>query len=372
MASELSSNWKKLQAKIKAESSNKNPSASSSSSKEQSSGASLSEKRKSGVSPDQGTASKKRNLGGGSSQTSRPKQQQQHLNTSKEGKSRRRPATMGVTQSSAVVKGTSATVSPSLALWAKENDITAEDLAEAYGLGTKRSGMANYGVLSNSDIKEDKNRVGEGLAPGVEVGKYIALDCEMVGVGPSGLDHMLARVSCVDFHGKQVYDSFVIPRPGVAITDYRTSITGITPSTLRGPTARPFEEVQAAVADLLKGRILVGHDLRHDLAVLELKHPAPQIRDTSLHSSFRQYGHGPKPALRVLANKVLGLDDFHTGTHSSVEDARVAMLLFRMKKSEFDVMNANKFGVPPDDSMSGSGRHGISKLQGKKKQKKKR
>jgi RNA exonuclease 4 len=112
--------------------------------------------------------------------------------------------------------------------------------------------------------------------------------------------------------------------------------------------------VQAAIADLLKGRILIGHDVRHDLAVLELKHSTPQVRDTARHSSFRKFGHGPKPALRVLAKEVLGLDDFQKGRHSSVEDARVAMLLFRAKKSEFDVENANHYGMPSmDDGISG-------------------
>ena len=249
---------------------------------------------------------------------------------------------MGVTQSSTVVKGTPATVTPSLALWAEENDITPEDLAEAYNLGSKR-GRASSAVVSNTKIAQDKRRVNEGLAPGVEVGKYIAIDCEMVGIGPEGHDHMLARVSCVDFHGKQIYDSFVCPRERV--TDYRTEITGITASTLRASYARPCKGVQATISELLAGRILIGHDVRHDLAVLELTHPTPQLRDTARHSSFRRFGHGPKPALRVLAREILGLDDFQKGEHSSVEDARVAMLLFRTKKSEFDVENANRYGM---------------------------
>jgi len=363
MAQELSSNWKKLQAKLKAESSTV---PASSSSKAQSSAVHSSKKRKASAVSDQISATKKRNLGNGSSQGHRLKQNQPKT-ASKETRSHKNPAAMGVTQSSAIVKGTSATVTPSLALWAEENDLTAEDLAEAYGLGSNRGRRSNVFLVSGSDVKEDKSRVGEGLAPGVEVGKYIAIDCEMVGIGPAGQDHMLARVSCVDFHGKQIYDSFVIPRERV--TDYRTAITGIIPSTLRPPAARPFEEVQATVADLLKGRIMVGHDVRHDLAVLELKHSAPQIRDTARHSSFRKYGNGPKPALRILAREVLGLDDFQKGRHSSLEDARVAMLLFRMKKSEFDVENANHFGVPPEEGML-SRKAKPNKAQGNKNKKK--
>ena len=33
------------------------------------------------------------------------------------------------------------------------------------------------------------------------VGRYLALDCEMVGVGPEGREDALARVSLVNFDG---------------------------------------------------------------------------------------------------------------------------------------------------------------------------
>ncbi|KAI1757190.1 ribonuclease H-like domain-containing protein [Xylaria castorea] len=364
MAHELSSNWKKLQDKIRAESS----AAPASSSKGQSSLSSSGKKRKATSFIEKDSATKKKRTSGDISQA--PQKQHPPKTTYKQTSASRKPGVMGVTQSSAIVKGTPVTVTPSLALWAQDNDITAEDLAEAYNLGSTRARPSTSTTVSSTEIAEDRRRVNEGLAPGVEVGKYIAIDCEMVGIGPTGQDHMLARVSCVDFHGKQVYDSFVIPREFV--TDYRTAITGITASTLRAPAARPFEEVQATVADLLKGRILVGHDVRHDLAVLELSHPTPQIRDTARHSSFRRFGHGPKPALRTLARELLGLDDFQKGKHSSVEDARVAMLLFRTKKSEFDVENANRYGMPSTDD--GTFGHKMkpkgSRSQGNKKKKK--
>ncbi|KAI0446762.1 ribonuclease H-like domain-containing protein [Xylaria telfairii] len=364
MAQELSSNWKKLQAKIRAESSAPPASSSKGSPSPGSSG----KKRKATSSVAKDSATKKKRTSAGISQA--PRTRHSPKATSKQANSSRKPNAMGVPQSSAIVKGTAATVAPSLALWAQDNDITAEDLAEAYNLGSRRGRPGTSAAVSSTEIAQDRRRVNEGLAPGVEVGKYIAIDCEMVGIGPTKLDHMLARVSCVDFHGNQVYDSFVIPREPV--TDYRTAITGITASTLRAPAARPFEEVQATVADLLNGRILVGHDVRHDLAVLELTHSTPRIRDTARHSSFRRFGHGPKPALRVLARQVLGLDDFQKGKHSSVEDARVAMLLFRTKKSEFDVENANRYGIQSmEDGTSGKVKPKWSRSRGNKKKKKK-
>ncbi|KAI0134946.1 ribonuclease H-like domain-containing protein [Daldinia grandis] len=317
MAQELSSNWKKLQGKIKAEST-----ATSSSTPK------VTVKRKA----DEGNPSK-----------SQPKRQKLQNPSNKSSRKPTHPPSskkpMGVTQSSTIAKGTPATITPSLALWAEDNDISPEDLAEAYNLGVKNNA---------SLMAAEPPRVNEGLAPGVEVGKYIALDCEMVGIGPEGRESVLARVSIVDFHGQQVYDSFVQPREPV--TDWRTHITGLTPRILQ-PVARSFDEVQEAVAALMRGRIIVGHDIRHDLAVLQLDHPSGHIRDTARFAGYRQYGHGPKPALRVLAREVLGVE-IQTGHHSSVEDARVAMLLFRKRKSDFDVQHAGKYGLPTEKTIA--------------------
>lgn len=307
MAEGLSSNWKKLQATIKAESSTTtNPPT----------------KRK--IDAPQPSQPKRQRLD--KSKVQSHAKQTRSPSVRKPGKPQ--TGAMGVTQSSAVSKGSSSTVNPSLALWAEDHDISAESLAEAYGLGIKRNAL----------VVSEKPRINEGLAPGIEIGKYVAMDCEMVGVGPDGYDSVLARVSLVDFHGRQVYDSFV--RPKERVTDWRTKITGITPKTMA--TAREFDAVQQEIADLIKGRILVGHDIRHDLAVLMLTHPATHIRDTARFAGFKQYGHGPKPALRVLAKELLNIE-IQSGHHSSIEDAKVAMLLFRKKKSEFDMEHANKF-----------------------------
>jgi RNA exonuclease 4 len=173
-------------------------------------------------------------------------------------------------------------------------------------------------------------------------GRYIALDCEMVGFGPMpNQDSQLARISIVNFHGEQVYDSYVLPQ--MPVTDYRTPISGIRPHHLQPGYARSFEEVQKDVQTFLEGRVLVGHGLKNDLAVLILNHPRKDIRDTSHHLPFRERSKGGTPSLKKLANDILGIE-IHTGEHSSIEDARVAMLLFRKEKDSFDVEEAKRFG----------------------------
>lgn len=306
MAAGLSSNWKKLQATLK-----KDP--------PQVQG----QKRKA----DDGEASR-------GPSAKKPKVSVQHRSAkprSLAGNAPKASATpkprMGATQSQVSKSG----ISPSLALWAADNDISPESVSEAYSLGAK----------DNSSLTASAVRPNEGLAKDVELGKYVAIDCEMVGVGEGGYEHALARASIVDFHGRQVYDSYV--RPKERVVDWRTKISGIAPKHMA--TAREFEEVQAQVAQVLRGRILVGHDLRHDLDVLLLDHPRKDIRDTAKFSGFKKYAHGRKPALRNLAREILGVE-IQSGQHSSLEDARVAMLLFRRHKSAFDMEHAGRYPEP--------------------------
>ncbi|KAK4994006.1 3'-5' exonuclease, partial [Elasticomyces elasticus] len=166
----------------------------------------------------------------------------------------------------------------------------------------------------------------------------------MVGTGPPPhADSLLARVSIVSFLGEQVYDSYVVPQAGIEVTDYRTHVSGIQRKHLRPGCARPFKQVQQDVAAILDGRILVGHALKNDLSVLMLNHPPRDIRDTARYAGFRELSMGRTPALRKLAKEVLGLE-IQTGEHSSVEDARAAMLLFKREKAGFEQECQKRYG----------------------------
>ena len=252
--------------------------------------------------------------------------------------------------------------SASLALWAEDNDISAKDLAEAYG-----KSLRSTSIPSLPDTEHATEKVNEGLSSNAEAGKYIAVDCEMVGVGPDpDNDSALARVSIVNYHGHQLYDSFVSPKEPV--TDYRTFVSGITSELLR--SARTFEVVQADVAKLLDGRILIGHSVRSDLDALLLGHPKRDIRDTSRYPGFRQYSAGRTPGLKKLAKEVLGVD-IQGGQHSSIEDARATMLLFRKEKTGFESEHAKKWGSSSNTQVSRDGTNDSAGTKRRKKKKKK-
>ncbi|CAG8656221.1 6114_t:CDS:2 [Paraglomus brasilianum] len=189
-----------------------------------------------------------------------------------------------------------------------------------------------------------------------KVGKYIAIDCEMVGVGFEGQRSALARVSIVNYNGVVIYDKYV--RPMERITDFRTEISGITSKLLID--AHEFKQAQQEVAELIKGKIVVGHALHHDFKALLLDHPRMMTRDTSIYRTFRtKYARGKPPSLKKLAQEELGLT-IQENKHSSVEDAKICMLLFRKHKREWEQSIFTKTYKVAKKSKSTKEKHTIS------------
>ncbi|RLV94762.1 RNA exonuclease 4 [Spathaspora sp. JA1] len=212
----------------------------------------------------------------------------------------------------------SKTVTPiEFALWAKEH-ITKEDLPS-----------------SPVSIPHTPSRRKE------EPGKYIAIDCEFVGVGPEGERSVLARVSLVNFYGHVLLDEFVKPKEKV--TDWRTWVSGVTSKHMAD--AITFEQAQTRVGELLKDKVVVGHAVHHDLDALLLSHPGWLIRDTVTYPAFRKISNGRSPSLKKLTGHFLGVD-IQQSSHSSVEDARATMLLFRLHKKDIEqhLRNRHKKG----------------------------
>ncbi|RWR89636.1 RNA exonuclease 4 isoform X2 [Cinnamomum micranthum f. kanehirae] len=157
----------------------------------------------------------------------------------------------------------------------------------------------------------------------------IAMDCEMVGVSSQGNKSAVGRVTLVNAWGNVVYDEYV--RPLEYIVDFRSAISGIRPHHLR--KAKDFKTVQKKVAEMIKGRILVGHALHNDLKVLLLSHPKKDTRDTSEYQPFLR--EGKRRALRDLAAQFLGVK-IQENEHCPIDDARAAMLIYQKHKKEWE------------------------------------
>ncbi|KAN0116100.1 Ribonuclease H-like domain containing protein [Russula decolorans] len=162
-------------------------------------------------------------------------------------------------------------------------------------------------------------------------GPYIALDCEMVGVGPTGKESTLARVSVVNYFGAVLMDEFVQQKERV--TDWRTQWSGVRARDMIN--AKTFEEVQGVVAELMNDRILVGHAVQNDLKALMLSHPWAQRRDTQVLAHRHGQSRSARPALRILVHDMLGVK-IQGGEHSSVTDARATMAIYRLNRGQWD------------------------------------
>uniref|UniRef100_A0A3Q2Y189 Interferon stimulated exonuclease gene 20-like 2 n=1 Tax=Hippocampus comes TaxID=109280 RepID=A0A3Q2Y189_HIPCM len=147
--------------------------------------------------------------------------------------------------------------------------------------------------------------------------------------GPKGSVSQLGRCSIVSYEGDVVYDKFV--KPSVPVTDYRTRWSGIRAKDLRKAT--PYFQARKEILKLLAGKIVIGHAVHNDFQVLQYSHPAALTRDTSriplLNRDFfkKQMTHHGDRSLRLQTGY---------GGHSSVEDARATMELYKLVEDEWE------------------------------------
>jgi RNA exonuclease 4 len=173
--------------------------------------------------------------------------------------------------------------------------------------------------------------------------KYIALDCEMVGIGADGKKSALARVSLVDWNGEELLDSFV--KVPIRVTDFRTHVSGVEPKHIKDSTAMELDKCRELVASLMKDKILVGHALTNDLKALFLTHPKSNIRDTAKFRPFQRYANGkwrPRKLRDLVKENLKGKEGFQEAEHDSVQDARATMELFQLVQSQWEKEVANK------------------------------
>jgi RNA exonuclease 4 len=186
--------------------------------------------------------------------------------------------------------------------------------------------------------------------PPSEKEKYIAIDCEMVGIGTSGSKSALARASAVNWDGDILLDTFVqVPE---RVTDFRTHVSGVRPKDIspKNEKAMTHTQVREVMEQLLMGKILVGHALKNDLSVLLISHPKKEVRDTAKYKPFMRpsgrVGGKMRPRkLRDLVWENCGLEIQRKGVgHSSVEDARASMELFKCVRGRWEKELMGKSG----------------------------
>ncbi|KAJ7307119.1 hypothetical protein JRQ81_009101 [Phrynocephalus forsythii] len=166
--------------------------------------------------------------------------------------------------------------------------------------------------------------------------KMVAIDCEMVGTGPGGRNSDLARCSVVGYDGDVIYDKYV--RPLSPITNYRTRWSGIRRQHMAN--AVPFRVAQKEILKILSGKIVVGHAIHNDFKALKYFHPKSLTRDTSKIPLLNHKAGFPEnevASLKRLTKQLLHKDiQVGQNGHSSVEDARATMELYKVIEAEWE------------------------------------
>uniref|UniRef100_A0A1A8NC50 REX4, RNA exonuclease 4 homolog n=1 Tax=Nothobranchius pienaari TaxID=704102 RepID=A0A1A8NC50_9TELE len=212
------------------------------------------------------------------------------------------------------------------------DDVDPDDAEETLGAEAAEILRRKQGKHQSKDTESMlvKEKCFEGLT------KIVAIDCEMVGTGPKGSISQLARCSIVSYDGDVIYDKFI--KPSMPVTDYRTRWSGIRPRDLE--KAMPYAEARKEILRLLMGKIVIGHAIHNDFKALSYAHPSAMTRDTSRISLLNLkagFGERECASLKRLTKAIFNRD-IQSGKkgHSSVEDARATMDLYKVVEEEWE------------------------------------
>jgi len=202
--------------------------------------------------------------------------------------------------------------------------------------------LAEAEAAKQIQLEKDKRDAYETSVPEEVKASYVALDCEMVGVGADGKQSALARVSITAWNDEIILDTFVqVPD---RVTDFRTHVSGVRAKDIKftNHNAMELHACRKKVGEILKNKILVGHSLKNDFAALMLDHPKSQIRDTARYKPFmrasgRNGGKLRPRKLRDLVKENLDLIIQKEGAeHTSVEDAQATLKLYKCVREKWE------------------------------------
>eukprot|EP00980_Cylindrotheca_fusiformis_P002333 scaffold541_cov138-Cylindrotheca_fusiformis.AAC.16 len=156
---------------------------------------------------------------------------------------------------------------------------------------------------------------------------YFSLTCATVAI--KGGSSVVARVTIVNWDLEMVLDTFVhVPVP---VVDFKDS--GVSPKDIQksrsNTKAKSFSEVRQMVEQILRGKILIGHQLSEHLTALGLSHPSTDVRDTSVF--FKTFD------LRGLCQKILKRDIAGQDSMDlSLESCTAVLDLYKTYRKEWE------------------------------------
>ena len=156
----------------------------------------------------------------------------------------------------------------------------------------------------------------------------LAIDCEMIQCVDKS--KQLARVSIVNYNRQVIFDEYI--KPEGEVKDYLSEITNLNSFKIKNAKNLAFHLPR--IKEILgRDKIVVGHTIESDLEPLGITHDPKLLRDVALFSGYRDGKF--RVSLKNLTAQFLGFN-IQAGAHSSVEDARAALELYKLNKLEID------------------------------------
>uniref|UniRef100_A0A914BVJ5 USP domain-containing protein n=1 Tax=Acrobeloides nanus TaxID=290746 RepID=A0A914BVJ5_9BILA len=160
-------------------------------------------------------------------------------------------------------------------------------------------------------------------------GDIIGLDAEFIHISECRTHRSVGRVSCVT-EDKIIVDDFIIMPESDIVHDYVTEYSGIVESDLDPHKSTKYlttlKSTYMKLLYLVENKVIfVGHALNNDFRMLNIYVPPAQIQDTVQLFSLPNY---KLLSLQFLAKEILN-EDIQQKTHDSIEDARMALTLYR-------------------------------------------
>ena len=205
--------------------------------------------------------------------------------------------------------------------------------------------------------------------------KVVALDCEMVRCHPdaSWLAKLpekkgkrkkpptevpvAAHCAVVGYNGEVLYNSLI--RPNLPVAKWM----GMNQCSFRSFVPL-FNDAREKIQGILEGNIVVAHDIRNDLASLQINLPSRLIRDTSTCQLLRKLGGVTSgyqfASLKDLAKGVLKRKVQKKKPHDPVEDAKVAMELYRAVEEEWEAEREDDSGSDDSESNDSESDYSVS------------
>ncbi|CAJ0942875.1 unnamed protein product, partial [Mesorhabditis belari] len=183
-------------------------------------------------------------------------------------------------------------------------------------------------LTGNHEIARDRRAR---LAPNFD--DIVALDAEFIDVNEDIGRKSIARLSCVDGRdGQVIMDDHVATCPGDNVGNYLTHVSGIIRDDLDPITSTKhlttLKTVYLKILNLVQKDVkFVGHALSNDFSALNLYVPPNQILDT-VHLFRDRAPQCRMLSLQFLAYHLLN-EKIQQNIHDSVEDARIALQLYR-------------------------------------------